>query len=168
MILTDSGTFARWIHRYYRFGAPHTQAGPMCGAMGYAAPGAIGAAAARPNAQVVAFVGDGGFQMTGQEMMTAVSHNLPVKLVVADNQAWGSILVSQQRRYGDDGIYGTRLAAPDFAAVGRAYGMPAWSVETTAAFGPAFAEALAHDGPALLHLRLDERDISPFPAEQAV
>lgn len=168
VILTDSGTFARWVHRYYRFAAPRTQAGPMCGAMGYAVPGAVGAAVARPDAQIVAFVGDGGFQMTGQELMTAVAHNLPVKCVVADNGAWGSILVSQQRRYGDDGVYGTRLAAPDFAGVAKAYGMPSWRIEATDAFGPAFAEALAHDGPALLHLALDERDISPFQAEQSV
>jgi len=168
VILTDSGTFARWVHRYYRFEAPRTQAGPMCGAMGYAVPGGVGAAVARPGAEIIAFVGDGGFQMTGQELMTAVAHNLPVKVVVADNQAWGSILVSQERRYGDEGIYGTRLAAPDFAALARAYGMPAWTVAATAEFGPAFRDALAHDGPALIHLKLDERDISPFAAEQAV
>ncbi len=168
VILTDSGTFARWVHRYYRFRKPRTQAGPMCGAMGYAVPGAVGAAVARPHAQIVVFVGDGGFQMTGQELMTAVAHDLPVKVVVADNQAWGSILVSQQRRYGEAGIYGTRLVAPDFAAVAKAYGMASWRVETTAAFRPAFAEALAHDGPALVHLVLDERDISPFAAEQSV
>lgn len=168
VILTDSGTFARWVHRYYRFTSARTQAGPMCGAMGYAVPGAVGATVARPDAQVVAFVGDGGFQMTGQELMTAVAHNLPVKTVVADNGAWGSILVSQQRRYGEDGVYGTRLAAPDFAAVARAYGMPAWTVEATDAFGPAFAAALAHDGPALIHLKLDDRDISPFASEQSV
>lgn len=168
VILTDSGTFARWVHRYYVFGPGRTQAGPMCGAMGYAVPGALGAVAARPHAQVVAFVGDGGFQMTGQELMTAAAQDLPVKVIVADNQAWGSILVSQQRRYGDDGIYGTRLAAPDFAALARAYGMPAWTVKATDEFGPAFEAALAHDGPALVHLVLDDRDISPFAAEQAV
>ena len=156
------------MHRYYQFSAARTQAGPMCGAMGYAAPGAVGAQVARPDAQVIAFVGDGGFQMTGQELMTAVAHNLPIKVIVADNQAWGSILVSQERRYGADGIYGTRLAAPDFAALARAYGMPAWTVDATRDFGAAFASALSHDGPALLHLKLDERDISPFAAEQPV
>jgi acetolactate synthase-1/2/3 large subunit len=124
--------------------------------------------AARPNKQVIAFVGDGGIQMTGQELMTAVAQDLPIKVVVADNQAWGSILVSQQRRYGEEGVYGTRLAAPDFAALARAYGMPAWRVDATDQFSSAFAEALAHDGPALIHLVLDDRDISPFAAEQAV
>jgi len=168
VILTDSGTFARWVHRYYVFGPGRTQAGPMCGAMGYAVPGALGAVAARPNKQVIAFVGDGGIQMTGQELMTAVAQDLPIKVVVADNQAWGSILVSQQRRYGEEGVYGTRLAAPDFAALARAYGMPAWRVDATDQFSSAFAEALAHDGPALIHLVLDDRDISPFAAEQAV
>ncbi|MFZ8898859.1 MAG: thiamine pyrophosphate-dependent enzyme, partial [Alphaproteobacteria bacterium] len=155
-------------HRYYKFRSQRTQAGPMCGAMGYAVPGAIGAAVARPNAQIVAFVGDGGFQMTGQELMTAVAHDLPVKVVVADNGSWGSIMVSQQRRYGDEGIYGTRLAAPDFAAIAKAYGMKSWRVEATEQFKVAFSEALAHDGPALVHLVLDERDISPFVAEQSV
>ena len=56
----------------------------------------------------------------------------------------------------------------DFAALARAYGMPGWRVEATSAFSPAFAEAMAHDGPALIHLVLDERDISPFAAEQSV
>lgn len=168
VILTDSGTFARWVHRYYQFREGRTQAGPMCGAMGYAVPGAVGAAVAKPDAQIVAFVGDGGFQMTGQELMTAVAHDLPIKVIVADNQAWGSILVSQQRRYGEPGVFGTRLQAPDFAALARAYGMPAWRIEATSEFGPAFAEALAHEGPALLHLVLDERDVSPFLAEQSV
>ncbi len=65
VILTDSGTFARWVHRYYRFNQPHTQAGPMSGAMGYAAPGGIGAALAKPNSPAIAFVGDGGFLMSG-------------------------------------------------------------------------------------------------------
>jgi len=168
VIITDSGTFARWVHRYYRFKAPRTQAGPMCGAMGYAIPGAIGSAVARPDAQVVAFVGDGGFQMTGLELAAAAAHDLPIKVVVADNNAWGSILVSQERRYGDDGIYGTRLAGPDFAALARAAGVASWRVEATSEFAEAFKAALAHDGPALVHLVLDERDISPFQAEQAV
>jgi acetolactate synthase I/II/III large subunit len=168
VILTDSGTFARWVHRFYRFRRPHTQAGPMCGAMGYATPGALGAALARPGAQVVAFVGDGGFLMSGQEIVTAAQHRLPIKLIVCDNNAWGSILVSQQRRYGEDGTFGTRLVSPDFAAVGRAYGVPSFVVETTDGFAEAFAAALAADGPALIHLKLDERDISPFTDEPSV
>jgi acetolactate synthase-1/2/3 large subunit len=168
IMLTDSGTFARWVHRFYRFNRPHTQAGPMSGAMGYATPGALGAALARLGAEVVAFVGDGGFLMSGQEIVTAAQHRLPVKLIVCDNNAWGSIMVSQQRRYGEEGTYGTRLQSPDFAAVGEAYGVPSYVVERTEEFAEAFAAARAADGPALIHLKLDERDISPFTDEPSV
>lgn len=168
VILTDSGTFARWVHRYYRFSKPGTQAGPMSGAMGYAVPGALGTAMAKPEAPTIAFVGDGGFLMTGQEMVAAVQHRLPIKVVLCDNNAWGSILVSQQRRYGEAGEFATRIQSPDFAAVAKGYGAGAWKVTKTADFAPAFAEALAHDGPALVHLCLDDRDISPFSAEAKV
>ncbi len=168
IILCDSGTFARWVHRFYRFTRPHTQAGPMSGAMGYAVPGALGAALASPGRDVVAFVGDGGFLMSGQELTAAVQHRLPVKVILCDNNAWGSILVSQQRRYGEAGTFGTRLQSPDFAMVARGYGLPAFVVEKTADFATAFAEARAVDGPALIHVKLDERDVSPFTDEQSV
>lgn len=166
VIITDGGSFARWVHRFYRFAAPATQAGPMSGAMGYAVPGALGARLARPDAPVVAFVGDGGFLMTGQELVTAVEQKLKLVVIVCDNNAHGSIMTGQQRAYGDDAVYGTRLDSPDFAAVARGYGMPAWTVTTSAEFGPAFAAALAEAGPSLLHLRTDQRDIAPFESSQ--
>ncbi|MCY4230865.1 MAG: thiamine pyrophosphate-binding protein [Alphaproteobacteria bacterium] len=162
VVITDSGTFARWVHRYFRFEGPRTQAGPMAGAMGYGVPGGIGAALARPGPPVVVFAGDGGFLMTGQEAVTLLQERLPVKIVVCDNSAWGSILTSQQTRYGEGGIFGTRLDSPDFEAVGRAYGLHASRVRETAAFAGALGAALAYPGPALIHLELDERDISPF------
>ena len=168
VILTDSGTFARWVHRYYRFNEPHTQAGPMSGAMGYAAPGGIGAALAKPHSPAIAFVGDGGFLMSGQELVTAVQHRLNLVCILCDNGAWGSIMVSQQRRYGEEGVHGTRLQSPDFAKVAEGYGMASFTISKTNEFAPALAKALATDGPVLLHLKLDERDISPFTDEVSV
>ncbi len=166
VVLTDGGSFARWVHRYHRFSKPRTQAGPIAGAMGYAVPGAVGAALARPGARIVAYVGDGGFMMTGQELATALEQGLDLKIVVCDNNAHGSILSGQLKRFGEEGVYGTRLASPDFAGLARAYGAPAWRVETTEAFAEAFDQALAHTGPALLHLITDERDIVPFGEER--
>ena len=87
VLLTDSGSFARWVHRYYRFSSPRRFAGPVSGAMGYAVPGAIGAALACPEAPVIAFVGDGGFMMTGQELTTAAQERLNTTIIVCDNQA---------------------------------------------------------------------------------
>ena len=168
VILCDSGTFARWVHRYYRFQRQGTQAGPMSGAMGYAVPGALGTAMAKPDAPTIAFVGDGGFLMTGQEITTAVQHELPIKVVVCDNNAWGSILVSQQKKFGAEGEFATRLKSPDFAALAKGYGVASWQVARTEEFAAAFRDALAHPGPALIHLLLDSRDISPFSADYMV
>lgn len=169
VILTDAGSFSRWIHRYTRSRQPGSAAGPMSGAMGYAVPGAIGAHLARPAAAVIAYVGDGGFMMTGQELMTAVEQDLPIKVIVCDNAAQGSILAGQIGKYGEAADYATRLKSPDFAAVAAAYGTPSWAVSRTAAFAEAFAAALAHPGPALIHVQTDTRDIAPYgPGKDAV
>jgi acetolactate synthase-1/2/3 large subunit len=136
--------------------------------MGYAAPGALGAAIALPGAEVIAFVGDGGFLMSGQEIVTAVQHNLPIKIILCDNNAWGSILVSQVRRFGDEGVFGTRIQSPDFKVVAEGYGVPAFRVEKTEEFADALAAARDVDGPALIHVLLDERDVSPFTDEPSV
>jgi len=164
IILTDGGSFARWVHRYARYGRPHSQAGPVSGAMGYAVPGAIGARLAWPARTVIAFVGDGSFMMTGQELATAVEQRLPFVVLVCDNAAHGSILQGQVNAYGADHVYGTRLHSPDFAALARGYGADAWAVERTGDFADCFGQALAASGPALIHLKTDERDIVPYGA----
>ena len=169
VILTDAGSFSRWVHRYTRSRQPGSTAGPMSGAMGHAVPGAIGAHLARPGATVVAYVGDGGFMMTGQELMTAVEQDLPIKVIVCDNAAQGSILAGQVNKYGEAADYATRLQSPDFAAVAAAYGAPAWTVSQTGEFADAFAAALGHPGPALIHVATDTRDIAPYgPGKDAV
>ena len=166
VVVTDGGSFARWVHRFYRFEKPATQAGPISGAMGYAVPGALGASLAKPTVPVIAFVGDGGFMMTGQELVTAREQNLKLTVVVCDNNAHGSILWGQHRAYGAEAEYGTQLQSPDFAAVARGYGLPAWTVRATGEFEAALRAALAEPGPSLLHLLTDQRDIAPFESSQ--
>ena len=160
--VTDGGSFARWVHRFLRVRNPGTILGPAAGAMGYGMPGGNGAALARPGARVLAWAGDGGFMMTGQELATAVAHRLKVTAIVCDNGAQGSILGGQLKAYGPGHDIGTIVPSPDFAALARAYGAPAWTVETTDQFAPALAEALKLDGPSLLHLKTDQRDIAPY------
>jgi len=161
-ILTDGGSFARWIHRFYCFDHAHTQAGPVSGAMGYGIPGAIGARLARPEQPAIAFVGDGGFMMTGQELVTAVEQAIDLVVVVCDNGVHGSILEGQRQRFGFDHIYGTRLISPNFADVATAYGCKSWTVERTEDFADALQGALSHAFPTLIHLLTDDRDIAPF------
>ena len=146
ILVSDAGTFGRWIQRYYRFRHPDTCLGPVSGAMGYGVPGGIGAALAAPGRRVFVWVGDGGFQMTGHEAATLMQETLPVTVIVCDNAAWGSILVEQQRRFsGWD--FGTRLRSPDFELLGRGYGMPSFGVAQTSEFEAALGSALAEEGP---------------------
>lgn len=161
ILSSDAGTFGRWLHRYYRSNAPYSNFGPVSGAMGYGVPGAVGAAVADPGRPVFAWVGDGGFQMTGHEAATLVQEQLPVTVIVCDNAAWGSILVHQQKRF-PDWDFGTRLHSPDFAMLAKGYGMAAFTVDKTAQFAEALKDAMNHQGPALIHLKLDLRDVSPY------
>ena len=160
--ISDAGTFGRWIARYYRFNQPDIESSPVSGSMGYGVPGGIGAQVAKPDATVFVWVGDGGFTMTGHECAAVMQADLPVKVIICDNSAWGSILTHQQKRFGEDFNYGTMLDSPDFAKLGEGYGMASFKVTKTEEFPDALAGAIEHDGAAMIHLVLDSRDVSPF------
>ena len=158
-----AGNYSGWLHRYVRYhGLQHhgrTQLACTSGAMGYGLPAAVAAALLYPQRTVVNVAGDGDFLMTGQELATATGYGAgrgPGKLVsiVVDNGSYGTIRMHQEREY-PGRISGSDLFNPDFVALARAYGWQAARVETTAAFEPAFAAALAADRPTLLHLKLD-------------
>jgi acetolactate synthase I/II/III large subunit len=167
VVLTDAGSSARWIHRFFHYRQALTQGGTACGAMGAAMPGAIGASMATNDGRpIVAFAGDGSFLMSGQELSTAARERLPVTMVVCDNNVHGSILKGQLDKYGQDHAFGTVMDSPDFAKLAEGYGAAAWTVKTTAEWRPAFTAALAHDGPALIHVFMDPRDIAPYGAEK--
>jgi acetolactate synthase I/II/III large subunit len=161
IMVSDAGTFGRWITRYYRFNKPNTELSPVSGAMGYGVPGGVGAQVANPDATVFVWVGDGGFLMTGHECAAIMQEKLPVKIIVCDNNCWGSIMTHQRKRF-EGWDFGTRLQSPDFAKLGEGYGMTTFKVRKTDEFAGALKEMLAVNGPAMLHLLLDIRDISPF------
>src|SRR3546814_11146424 len=82
--------------------------------MGCGVPGGLGAALATNDGRpVVVFVGDGGFMMNGQELLTAVREGIPVKVVLCDNEVHGSILKGQLDRYGEESSIATRMGRPD-------------------------------------------------------
>ena len=162
ILSNDGGNFASWVHRYFTYELPYSQAAPSSGAMGAGVPGALAAKLARPEATVIGMAGDGAFLMTGQELATAMLHELDINLIVCDNSAYGTILMHQHRTQGSEAYHGVALKSPDFAALARAYGAAAWTVERTDQFAAALDEALAHDGPTLIHLKTDIRDISAY------
>src|SRR3546814_15791586 len=99
--------------------------------------------------------------MNGQELLTAVREGIPVKVVLCDNEVHGSILKGQLDRYGEESSIATRMGSPDFAKIAEGYGARAWTVRRTAEWRPAFAAALAPEGPTLLPLPVAARDIPP-------
>jgi acetolactate synthase-1/2/3 large subunit len=164
IIANGAGNFATWAHRFWRYTGLRTQLAPTAGTMGYGVPAAIAAKISAPERCVVCFAGDGDFQMTGQELGTAVQYGAGVLLLVFNNAMYGTIRMHQEREFpGRD--HGTRLVNPDFAKLAQAYGAFGSSAETTDEFAIALAQALAFIRekhlPAVIELRTDPEVITP-------
>ncbi|HEY0012799.1 MAG TPA: thiamine pyrophosphate-binding protein [Allosphingosinicella sp.] len=159
IICNGAGNFSGWWHRFWRYGAMPSQLAPTNGSMGYGVPAAVAAALRFPGRQAIAVAGDGDFLMNGQELATAVQHGADMLVIVVDNASYGTIRMHQEREY-PERISGTSLRSPDFAALARAYGGWAETVERTEDFAPALARAQAERGVRLLHLRTDVEQIT--------
>ncbi|RJF85622.1 thiamine pyrophosphate-binding protein [Sphingomonas cavernae] len=158
IICNGAGNFSGWWHRYWRYTGPVSQLAPTAGAMGYGVPAAVAACLRNPDRQVIALAGDGDFLMNGQELATAVRYGCDLLVLVIDNGAYGTIRMHQEREY-PERISATELVNPDFAALARAYGCWAATVEKTDEFAPALAEAMQRKGVRLLHLKTDVEHI---------
>jgi acetolactate synthase-1/2/3 large subunit len=159
IICNGAGNFSGWWHRYWHYGAFPSQLAPTNGSMGYGMPAAVAAALRFPDRQVVCVAGDGDFLMNGQELATAVRYGANMLVLVIDNESYGTIRMHQEREY-PERISGTALVNPDFAALGRAFGAWAETVERTEEFGPALGRAQEQAGVKLLHLKTDVEVIS--------
>jgi acetolactate synthase-1/2/3 large subunit len=160
VVTTGAGNYTVWVQRYFEFRQFQTQLAPRNGAMGYGVPAAMAAAALDPTRPVVAFAGDGCFLMSGSELATMVKHELPVVVVVVNNQMFGTIRMHQERRYPGRAV-ATDLTNPDFAAYAASFGVPAHVVCATAEYPAALRESLASGGPALIELRVDPLQLTP-------
>jgi acetolactate synthase-1/2/3 large subunit len=159
VICNGAGNFSGWFHRFWRFGAFPCQLAPTNGSMGYGLPAGVAAALRRPEATVLVPAGDGDFLMNGQELATAVRYGCDMLVLVIDNGSYGTIRMHQEREY-PGRLSATDLVNPDFAALARAYGCWAETVESTMAFEPALDRALAEKGVRLLHLKTDVEHIT--------
>jgi acetolactate synthase-1/2/3 large subunit len=128
--------------------------------MGYGLPAAVAAKIAKPNTTVVAFAGDGCFQMTMQEFGTAVQANAAIIVLVIDNGMYGTIRMHQERHF-PHRVSATDLVNPDFCALAKAYGAFAAHVTHSDQFARALADAMAANKPALIHLQLDPQALTP-------
>jgi acetolactate synthase I/II/III large subunit len=123
--------------------------------MGFGLPAAIGAALARPDLPVVLISGDGSFQLNIQELQTVRRNNLKIKIILFNNNCHGMVRQFQES-YFDGNVQSTvkGYSAPDFVAVGQAYGIPSSRLSLEANLPEALAALLAGDGPALLEVPL--------------
>jgi acetolactate synthase-1/2/3 large subunit len=159
IICNGAGNFSGWWHRYWRYGIMPTQLAPTSGTMGYGVPAAVAASLRFKDRPVVCVAGDGDFLMNGQELATAAQYGCDLLVILVDNQSYGTIRMHQEREY-PERISATELKNPDFAALARAYGGWAETVEKTADFAPALDKALKKKGIRLIHCRTEVEQIS--------
>ena len=154
-ILTNgAGNYAAWLHRYFSYKRHGTQLAPTSGSMGYGFPAAVSAALEHPGRVVVCLAGDGCFQMTCNELSTAVQHGAAPIVVVMNNGRYGTIRMHQEKTY-PGRVSGTVCGGPDFAALARAYGGHGETVTEGAQFAGAFARARAAGTVAVIECVLD-------------
>jgi pyruvate dehydrogenase (quinone) len=161
---TDTGMSTVWLSRFVRMTGSRRLIGSYnLGSMANAMPQALGAQGLDRTRQVVAFCGDGGLSMLMGDLITAVSHDLPVKLVVFDNGRLGMVKLEMEQVGLPE--FGTVLHNPDFARVAEAVGMLGIRVERPDQVEGALKQAFAHDGPVLVDCLTnpDEIAIPPKP-----
>jgi len=163
LVTTDVGQHQMWVAQFYPFRRPRqliTSGG--LGTMGFGLPAAIGAQLALPNQLVVAVVGDGGFQMTNQELATAVQYDLPVKVLIMNNGYLGMVRQWQEMFYDRTYSEVDISVAPDFVKLAEAYGVAGFRVERPAELREVMEAALKHKGVAVVDVVV-EKEENVFP-----
>ncbi len=157
VITTDVGQHQMWAAQHMRFSRPEnfiTSSG--LGTMGFGLPAAVGAQVARPEDTVVCISGDGSFMMNVQELGTIKRKQLPIKIVLLDNQRLGMVRQWQQlffnERYSETNLSDN----PDFLTLASAFGIPGQRITRKDQIDAALDALLSSDGPYLLHVSIDE------------
>ena len=145
---------ARPLHGVPPTRTRHVSSGGL-GTMGFSVPAAMGAALGRPDRETWAITGDGGFQMTFQELMTLVQNEIPVKIALFDNKKLGMIRQWQEIIYAGN-YHSAHQPGPDFPKLADAFGIPAIKASTPEEVDDAIRFAQGTDGPALVWFEIAE------------
>jgi pyruvate dehydrogenase (quinone) len=158
----DVGTPTLWAARYLTMNGQRRLLGSFThGSMANALPQAIGAQLSHPGRQVVSLSGDGGLAMLMGELLTLRQLQLPVKVIVFKNDALAFVELEMKAAGFLD--FGTELVNPDFAKMAEAAGLLGLTAETADQVRPMMTRALAHDGPALLEVRVHRQELAMPP-----
>ncbi|MDE6825331.1 MAG: thiamine pyrophosphate-binding protein, partial [Paramuribaculum sp.] len=159
ILVTDVGQNQMLSSRYFRYTAPRSiiTSGGL-GTMGFGLPAGIGAKMGAPDRTVCIFTGDGGIQMTIQELGTIMQYGVNVKIIVLNNDFLGNVRQWQVLFY-NSRLSQTPMVNPDFVEIAHAYGIPAETVECRAQLDDAITRMMETDGPYLLNVMVDERDM---------
>jgi len=161
--VSDVGQHQMWLARYAGFRRPnsHLSAGGL-GPMGFGLPAAMGAALGRPDKETWAVVGDGGLQMTAQEMLTVAVDHIPVKIALMDNKKLGMIRQWQEMFY-EGNYHSSDLPAPQWDMLAEAYGLPTFKASKPDEVDDVIRATQAHDGPALAWFEIaDSHNVLPM------
>jgi acetolactate synthase I/II/III large subunit len=164
VVSTDAGNFSSFVHRYIGFRPGQTFLSSVVGAMGAGMPMAVAGGLRKPGAQVVAFVGDGGALMTGNELATARQYGVNPILIISDNSMYGTIGMHHVVRYpGRPYKAATELTNPDFALWARSFGAEGITIKTEAEVAPLIAKAFAvKDKPVVVHVHSSAEQMSAW------
>ena len=159
IIACDVGQHQMWVAQHYHFDHPrhHLTSGGL-GTMGYGLPAAIGAQFADRESTVINVTGDGSFMMNAQELATIRRYNLPLKLIILDNQCLGMVRQQQELFYNNRESQIDLDDNPDFVAMARAFDIPSLHIERTDQIRRGIETILAYDGPMLLHVAISREE----------
>ena len=155
-----AGNFAIWSGKYLNYSKEHRLLAPQAGAMGAGLPAAMAAKSIYPNRQVICFAGDGDFQMSVNELGTAMQEGLNPIILIHNNGSYGTIRMHQELRYPKK-ISGTNLKNPNFEFIAKAYDFGYFRVTNLNEFTSAFKKSQRSQSGIIIEMIADIRDISP-------